>query len=142
MSKEKHNKKKDEKSKSRKDKKHGTKKEEKHGTKKEEKHGTKKEEKPKLNKDEKSDTEIEYEFGKGKVERFDKLVKENRDSGRNWYHGLEGKWWWGMEEDDVRTRLIEVEQILGQIKYTDEAKENKTEVITNPTNEVITNAVK
>ena len=77
-----------------------------------------------------------YEFGKGKVESFDKLVKENKASNRSWYHGLDGKWWWGMTEEDVRTRLVEVEQILGKIKKadietkTDDIKDIKADIET------------
>jgi hypothetical protein len=86
---------------------------------------SKREEKSKLNKDQK------HEFGKGKVDSFDKLVKENKASGKSWYNGFEGKWWWGMTEEKVRARLIEIEQILGKIKpetSNDVNKEIKPEI--------------
>jgi hypothetical protein len=140
MSKEKHKSKKDDKHKSKKDEKHKSKKgevskirkEEISRSMKEETSKPRKDETPKSrkegtseqNKEEISAPNKEYEFGKGKVDRFNQLVKKNKDSGKNWYHGLEGKWWWGMSENDVRTRLAEVEQILGNIQniYTDSQK--------------------
>lgn len=39
------------------------------------------------------------------INHFDKLVKDNKVSGRPWYFGLEGNWWWGMTEDDVRKNI-------------------------------------
>jgi hypothetical protein len=45
-----------------------------------------------------------------KIDRFNLLVEDNKVSNRPWYYGLEGDWWWGMTEDQARTRLIEVEQ--------------------------------
>ena len=46
-----------------------------------------------------------------KIDEFNVLVQDNKSSDRPWYHGLEGDWWWGMTEDDVRIK-IESEQVL------------------------------
>jgi hypothetical protein len=35
------------------------------------------------------------------IGEFKKFVDTNKSSGRNWYHGLDGKWWWGMLEEDA-----------------------------------------
>lgn len=43
------------------------------------------------------------------IEEFDRLVEENKDSGRSWFYGLKGDWWWGMSEKEARQRLIESE---------------------------------
>lgn len=40
------------------------------------------------------------------AERFDRLVKNNKANRRPWYYGLEGTWWWGSTEKDVRKKLI------------------------------------
>ncbi len=40
------------------------------------------------------------------IDKFDQLVKKNKDSGRDWYHGLDGKWWWGMSEDEARKKIV------------------------------------
>lgn len=32
---------------------------------------------------------------------FKKFVNMNKASDKNWYHGLDGKWWWGMSEEDA-----------------------------------------
>ena len=37
---------------------------------------------------------------------FRQLINKNKRHGRDWYHGLEGKWWWGMTEDQA-IRYIE-----------------------------------
>ena len=37
---------------------------------------------------------------------FRQLINKNKHHGRDWYHGLEGKWWWGMTEDQA-IRYIE-----------------------------------
>ena len=110
--------------------KHGTRKDKKSKSKKHEKSKSNKDEKSKSNKDEKSKLKEKREFGKGKVESFDQLVKENKASGKDWYRGLEGKWWWGMTEENVRARLVEVEQILGKIKGPSINKEDKSEIST------------
>lgn len=44
-----------------------------------------------------------------RIEKFDRLIKENKDSGRKWYYGMEGKWWWGMSEEEARKHFIESE---------------------------------
>jgi hypothetical protein len=98
------------------DKKRDTKKDEKHSKKKGESSKPRKDEKLSAKKDEKPKLEQVHELGKGKVDRFNQLVKDNKAAGKSWYRGLEGKWWWGMSENDVRTRLVEVEQILGSIQ--------------------------
>lgn len=41
------------------------------------------------------------------VEKFNILVDNNKASGRSWYYGLEGTWWWGMTEEDVRRKILE-----------------------------------
>ena len=127
---EKHSKKKDEKHSKKKDEKHSKKKGESSKSRKDEKLSTKKDEKPKL--------EQVHELGKGKVDRFDQLVKDNKVAGKSWYRGLEGKWWWGMSENDVRTRLVEVEQILGSIQSAGTNKEDipNTNIVVNEENVV------
>ena len=42
---------------------------------------------------------------KKEVDKFDKLVKKNKASGKHWYYGLRGKWWWGMTEEQVRQKI-------------------------------------
>src|SRR3990167_10972975 len=42
---------------------------------------------------------------KNDVDKFDRLVKKNKASGKHWYHGLEGRWWWGMTEEQVRQKI-------------------------------------
>ena len=46
-----------------------------------------------------------------RVDKFNVLVQDNKSSGKPWYYGLEGNWWWGMTEDAVRMK-IESGQIL------------------------------
>lgn len=43
------------------------------------------------------------------VEKFDKLIKKNKDSGRHWYHGLKDEWWWGMSDEQVRNHIVDLE---------------------------------
>lgn len=45
------------------------------------------------------------ESNNDELEKFDQMVKRNRDSGEHWYHGLNGKWWWGLPEQEVRNRI-------------------------------------
>ncbi len=47
-----------------------------------------------------------------KVDKFNFLVKNNKSSGKPWYYGLEGDWWWGMTEDEARIRLKDVERVF------------------------------
>ena len=47
----------------------------------------------------------EIDANKKEVDKFDKLVKKNKTSGKHWYHGLEGKWWWGMTEEQTRQKI-------------------------------------
>ena len=39
------------------------------------------------------------------LDKFNQLVKKNKDSGKDWYHGLYGKWWWGMSEYETRKKI-------------------------------------
>ncbi len=48
-----------------------------------------------------------------KIDEFNMLIGDNKSSGRPWYYGLEGRWWWGMTEDDARIK-IESDQIESQ----------------------------
>ncbi len=41
---------------------------------------------------------------------FDKLVNDNKSSGRSWHHKLKGKWWRGMLEGDARSRISKLEE--------------------------------
>ena len=102
-----------------------------HSTKKHEKSKSKEDKKLETKNDKKLETKERREFGKGKVESFDQLVNENKARGKSWYNGLDGKWWWGMTEENVRARLVEVEKILGKIKNTNISKEGKHETNTN-----------
>lgn len=45
-----------------------------------------------------------------KVDKFNVLVEDNKDSGKSWCEGLTGDWWWGMTEEEARMRLTEVEK--------------------------------
>ena len=45
-----------------------------------------------------------------KIDKFNLLVENNKASGEPWYEGLKGSWWWGMTEEESRTRLTEVEK--------------------------------
>lgn len=47
-----------------------------------------------------------------KIDRFNLLVENNKESDRPWYYGLDGDWWWGMTEDQARTRLVEIDQVF------------------------------
>lgn len=40
------------------------------------------------------------------LEEFKRFVNRNKAYDRNWYHGLEGKWWWGKSEEEA-IRYIE-----------------------------------
>ena len=40
------------------------------------------------------------------LDEFRQLINKNKRHGRDWYHGLEGKWWWGMTENQA-IRYIE-----------------------------------
>lgn len=44
------------------------------------------------------------------IDKFNMLVEKNKASGKDWFHGLEGDWWWGMSEDEARRKIMEVEQ--------------------------------
>lgn len=35
------------------------------------------------------------------IREFKEFVNRNKASDKNWYHGLDGKWWWGMSEEDA-----------------------------------------
>jgi hypothetical protein len=54
------------------------------------------------------------------LNKFDQLVKKNKDSGEHWYHGLNGKWWWGLPEHEVRGKIasgqvpVEFDQVHGR----------------------------
>lgn len=40
------------------------------------------------------------------VTSFNKLVNENKNSNRPWYFGLEGGWWYGLDEDQTRKKIL------------------------------------
>ncbi len=42
---------------------------------------------------------------KKEVEDFNRLINKNKAAGKNWYHGLKGRWWWGMTEEQVRQKI-------------------------------------
>ena len=44
------------------------------------------------------------------IDKFNILVEKNKRDGKDWFHGLEGDWWWGMSEDEARRKIMEVEQ--------------------------------
>ena len=62
------------------------------------------------------------------LEKFDQLVRRNKDSGKDWYHGLSGNWWWGMSEDEARIKIIS-EQTLGKANRINNHCETKSEQI-------------
>lgn len=45
-----------------------------------------------------------------KIDKFNLLMENNKTSGKPWYEGLRGDWWWGMTEEEARVRLTEVEK--------------------------------
>lgn len=49
-----------------------------------------------------------------KIDEFNVLIGDNKSSGRPWYYGLEGRWWWGMTEDDARIKIESDMQIAFQ----------------------------
>ena len=53
----------------------------------------KKDDKSKKNKDDKHKINT--------IRELKQFVNRNKASGKNWYHGLDGKWWWGMAENDA-----------------------------------------
>ena len=57
-----------------------------------------------------------------KINEFNVLVQDNKSSGRSWYHGLEGNWWWGMTEEGVRIK-IESEQAIEDQKLEIESEQ-------------------
>ena len=63
-------------------------------------------------KEEKGELKNIYKSNIKDVNKFDRLVKRNKESGRYWYYGLKGKWWWGMTKEQVRKK-IESGQSLG-----------------------------
>ena len=53
------------------------------------------------------------------IDKFNILVEENKESGRDWFYGLEGKfyglegnWWLDMSEDEARKKIIDIDQTL------------------------------
>lgn len=62
---------------------------------------------------------------------FNSLVKKNKKKKRSWHHGLEGSWWKGMSENDVRQKLVEtntafdVENKLGVEKEKEKEEEER-----------------
>ena len=77
-----------------------------------------------ISKDEHSEEEnpIIVKFTR-KTDEFNVLVQDNKSSGKPWYYGLEGNWWWGMTEDAVRMK-IESEQALEDQKEEDQEIED------------------
>src|SRR3972149_29842 len=47
-----------------------------------------------------------------RVDKFNFLVRNNKSSGKPWYYGLEGDWWWGMTENEARIRLKDIERVF------------------------------
>ena len=73
----------------------------------------KKDDKSKVKKDDKHKTKDLDEKPKIRnLGEFKKFVSMNKASGNNWYHGLDGKWWWGMSEDDA-IKCIEQSLVSG-----------------------------
>ncbi len=58
------------------------------------------------NKDGRSKRKKDDKHKIGNLREFKQFVNRNKTSGKNWYHELDGKWWWGMSEDDA-IRCIE-----------------------------------
>jgi hypothetical protein len=56
------------------------------------------------NVDESNDDNVD-ESNNNELEKFDQMVKKNMDIGEHWYHGLNGKWWWGLPEQEVRSKI-------------------------------------
>lgn len=50
---------------------------------------------------EKSDRNKEGGHKISDIYEFKRLIEKNKHHGKDWYHGLEGKWWWGKSEDDA-----------------------------------------
>lgn len=40
------------------------------------------------------------------IDEFNKLVNENKNSNRPWYFGLEGGWWYGLDENETRKKIL------------------------------------
>ncbi len=55
----------------------------------------------------KSPVVIQLDYNNINIEKFNILVDDNKASGRSWFHGLEGTWWWGMAEEYVRKKLMD-----------------------------------
>ena len=51
-----------------------------------------------------------------RTDKFNVLVEDNKDSGKSWYEGLKGDWWWGMTEEEARMRLTEVEKAFERVR--------------------------
>jgi hypothetical protein len=66
---------------------------------------TTKKELDELNKVEESTKKELDELNKKELDDFDRLIEKNKASGKSWYHGLKGRWWWGMTEVQVRQKI-------------------------------------
>ena len=44
------------------------------------------------------------------VSRFNKIVNSNKSSGKKWHHNFDGKWWYGMSEDNARKHIAKLEE--------------------------------
>jgi len=49
------------------------------------------------------------ESNKKEADKFNRLVMKNKTSGKYWYYGLEGRWWWGMTEEQARQKIESVQ---------------------------------
>jgi len=45
-----------------------------------------------------------------RLAEFDQIIANNKISGRDWYYGLEGRWWWGMSESHARKYVVKLEE--------------------------------
>lgn len=58
-----------------------------------------------------------------RLTEFDQTVNNNKTSGKNWYHGLEGNWWWGMSEKHARRHTVKSEEKI--IKREEKARKKE-----------------
>lgn len=64
-------------------------------------------------------------FNDDEVDKFNIMVKRNKSSGKPWYYGLEGNWWWGITEEDARTKIKDAQKAFENILKTPTVSSSK-----------------
>jgi len=48
-----------------------------------------------------------FSAGRLRIRHFKNKLKTNSINNKPWYHGLEGEWWWGMNEENIKGERYE-----------------------------------